>query len=438
MKLKPIRGGISIKQNKFADARKINSISIDENDLYYFPLLNNFCTESIPIVEKGSEVKAGEVIAVANETGYSIDIHSSINGTVVDIKDVPHNKLGLVRGIVIKASATQSDEFVKLDNSIAFDDLAKLAGIVGMGGAGFPTYVKHDISRGKVDTIIINSAESEPYITCDQSLLVNRPHDIVEIINFLKDNLGAKRAIVALEGNTLDGTDEFLQLAVKNGIEIAKLSTKYPQSGEKQLIYAILGKVVKNGELPLASGAMIQNLATMVSLYDALKFSKPLYEKVITISGDIEENQNIYVRIGETVGSILTKLNINAEDYNQIILGGIMTGISISNLNMPILKTTSAILLFKSKSKNEEPHACCRCGRCIRSCVMGLSPTEIEGAIGRDDIEMAIEYNMMSCIECGCCSYVCLSGRNLTENIQYAKSKYISNKDQSESSKGAK
>ena len=420
MKLYSIKGGIKLKQNKFADANIINTLPVLDGELFYYPLSNSFCNNSIPVVEKGAVVKAGDIIAKASETGFSIDIHSSVDGIVEDITQIKHSKLMTTEGIVIKASE-QSGDYVKLSPTKDTESIIKNAGVLGMGGAGFPSYVKYASSKSKVDTLIINASESEPYLTCDQSILINKADELIEMILFIQKELNIKRVIVALEGNTTEQTDKFKQLAKGSNIDIAELPRKYPYSGEKQLIYVLLGRTVKKGELPSSVNVMIQNISTIYGIYEAVKQSKPVIDRVITVSGDIDNHQNIIVKMGTTVRSLLEKLNFDPDKYNRIILGGLMTGTSIADLDVPILKTVSSVLLLNEKIKNHDEEACARCGRCIDVCVMRLSPTGIKNSIMQNDIGQAIDDDIMSCIECGCCSYVCISNRKLMESIQYAK-----------------
>ncbi len=420
MKLYSIKGGIKLKQNKFADANIINTLPVLDGELFYYPLSNSFCTNSIPVVSKGDVVKAGDLIAKASESGFSIDIHSSVDGIIEDITQIKHSKLITTEGIVIKASE-QSGDYTKLTPAKDIESSVKNAGVLGMGGAGFPSYIKFCSSKSQVDTLIINASESEPYLTCDQSILINKADELIETILLIKKELDIKRVIVALEGNTTEQTDKFKQLAKDNSIDIAELPRKYPYSGEKQLIYVLLGRTVKKGEFPSSVKVMIQNISTIYSIYEAIKKSKPVIDRVVTISGDIPTHQNIIVKVGTTVRSLLEKLNLDPEQYNRIILGGLMTGTSIADLDTPLLKTVSAVLLLNDKVASHDEEACARCGRCIDSCVMRLSPTGINNSIVQGDIDQALKDDLMSCIECGCCSYVCISSRKLMESIQYAK-----------------
>lgn len=421
MKLTHIHGGIHPKDNKYAAADEIFKPKLTEEDVLYIPFIQHIGSIAIPVIKKSQQVVKGEMIAKAGE-GISVPIHSPINGIVTYIGKIPHPTLGLVDGCIIEPTS-DTEEYLELDVSGSLVDIVKSAGIIGMGGAGFPSWFKIHSTK-QVDSLLINGSECEPYLTCDYALMLNYYKEILEATKLLKDFINAKYAFIAIEHNKLKAANILNDISKQYGIEIVVIPDKYPQGGEKQLIKTVLSRTVYQGKLPKDVGVLVHNVATIKAIYDAVYRKKPFFERIVTVSGVVNNPCNIIAKIGMTINSIFKYTKNNYDQTKQLIFGGPMTGVAVSNDSMPILKNTGAILqLPVVRNRIEEP--CIRCGKCIAGCVMGLVPTEIENAYHNRDIKKMIELNITNCIECGSCSYVCPSSRPLAQSIKAGKKRVL-------------
>jgi electron transport complex protein RnfC len=304
------------------------------------------------------------------------------------------------------------------------------AGVVGLGGAAFPTSIKLSPPKNKIiDTVIGNGAECEAYLTTDYRIMKEFPDEIINGILIELRILDAKRGIIAVEDNKKDAANLLVQKITERNlqdkIEVVLLKTKYPQGGEKQLIKAVLGREVPSGGLPLDIGVVVQNVGTLKAISEAVFEGKPLIERGITISGTVINNPGNYmVRIGTQVSEIIDKVGGLSKKLRKIVFGGPMTGVAQPSLEMPVLKGTSGILFFGEEYLEmapEEESLCIRCASCVDSCPIGLLPVFIDHAYRRNDVKLAESLNAVDCIECGVCSYVCPAKRHLTENIKKVK-----------------
>ncbi|MFH1782161.1 MAG: electron transport complex subunit RsxC [Candidatus Omnitrophota bacterium] len=391
---------------------------------------------SEPVVKVGDIVTTGALIAKAS--GFiSSNLHSSISGKVVAIGEASHPILDKSNAITIESEGEENLVSGKDPKDIAslkkedIINIVKDAGIVGLGGAAFPTFVKLSPPGGKkIDTIIINGAECEPFLTCDYRLMLEKPKEIMLGASLISKALDVKEVIIGVEDNKLDAIENLGSALFKVNIgdiniKVKKLPTRYPQGGEKQLIKTLLDKEVPSGGLPLDIGCVVSNVQTIFSIYEAVYLNKPLYERVITVSGKfLKEPKNILARIGTPVRDLLEFCGLDVKkDIYKIVMGGPMTGFGQYDLDAPIVKGTSGILVFDKKDKKEEEIDCVRCSRCIDSCPSGLMPCMIAQGMRFNRTEISNEYDPLDCIECGSCSYVCPSKIDLVQFIKLAKIK---------------
>jgi len=393
-------------------------------------------------VNIGDEVKRGQLIG--SSTGFvSAPVHASISGKVVAIADFLHPSGRMIPSIVIEGDG--KDEVVPLKENIDYMNLGvdeirtiiKDAGIVGLGGAAFPTSVKLSPPKEKpIDTVILNGAECEPYLTADHRLMVERPQEIVEGLKIIMKTLGVKDGYIGIEENKPDAI-EAMKTAVSSeesaysllptpySIEVYPLKVKYPQGAEKMLIKAIKGREVPIRGLPMDVGVVVQNVGTALAIYEAVRFGKPLIERVVTVSGKgVREPKNLMVRIGVLISDLVTQCGGLVDGAVKVIVGGPMMGFAQWSLDVPVVKGTSGILVFTEDEyvSSEEYFACIRCGSCIDVCPMGLNPSMLSILSEKGRYEETKEYNLFDCFECGSCAYVCPSSRPIVQFIRLAKS----------------
>ncbi|MCW8798808.1 MAG: electron transport complex subunit RsxC, partial [Prosthecochloris sp.] len=301
----------------------------------------------------------------------------------------------------------------------------KDAGIVGMGGAGFPTNVKLSPPPDKsIDTIILNGAECEPFLTADHRLMVEYPKEVIAGLDIIASLFrGEAKSFIGIESNKQDAIDTLKKHAAASGIEVVSLKTKYPQGAEKQLINAITGRTIEEGELPFDKGCLVQNIGTAVAIYEAVCMNKPLIERVLTVSGmEIGQRKNIMARVGTTFKDLIAFCDNMSAKTNQIISGGPMMGKAIFSLDVPVVKTTSGILFLNNTAlEKSKERTCIRCGKCVDVCPQGLGPWLLANVAQMrefDDIQL---YGLANCTECGSCTFVCPSKRELVHWIKYAK-----------------
>ena len=365
-------------------------------------------------------------------------MHASISGRVVNVAPWPHPITGIKSPAVI-IERTEDDSWIEGVNEnfdidhISPDEIKQRiqsAGIVGLGGATFPTHVKLTPPKDKViDTVVMNGTECEPYLTCDYWLMLDKPHEIIQGLKFIMKCLGCKRAHIGIEANKEDVYNLFKDvLSNEPQIKIDLMEVKYPQGAEHQLIKALLNREFKPTQLPLEVGAIVINVGTVFAVYEAVKFKKPLIERLVTVTGDgVENPQNFLVRLGTPIKQLLEEAKATAA-INKIIFGGPMMGIAQGNIDAAVtVKGTGGILVLKD-ARQWQSHACIRCGRCIDSCPYGLNPSELSIMCEAKEFNLAIENNVMECKECGCCSYICPSKRPIVHLIKFAKAEIAKQK----------
>ncbi len=422
------RGGIHPRDNKEAtENRPIEVAPLPSR--VYIPLAQHLGAPSRPVVKKGDTVRTGTV--VGEPSAYvSVPTHSSISGKVIDVIELPHPLTGRLTTTVIVESDgndTTEDGINNYDCSEITPqqiiDLVHKAGVVGLGGAAFPTFIKLSPPKDKtVDTLIINGCECEPYLTADHRLMLEKPREIVDGVRFIAQALGVKNVLIAIEDNKPDAITAMKEAVTNTDFKVVKLKTRYPQGAEKQLIKACLNREVPSGGLPADIGCIVQNVGTALAVRNAIRFHRPLYERVVTITGNgVREPKNLWVRIGTPVKNLIDFCGGYNGEPRKIIMGGPMMGVALADDSAPIIKGTSGILVFNDIQEPSEQN-CIRCGRCIEACPMGLSPTRLNSHIRAKRWQQAKTEHLLDCIECGCCAYVCPAKIRLVHSFKFGKS----------------
>lgn len=380
-----------------------------------------------PVVKRRDEVKKGQMIG---EPGgfVSAPVHSPVSGRVKRIEPAPHPLGKSVLSVIIENDGEES--WVDGANqrrdwsTLSADELKaeiQKAGIVGLGGATFPTHVKLSPPPDKpIDTVILNGAECEPYLCADHRLMLEKPAEIVEGLRVILKILRVSRAIIAIEANKLDAY-EAIRAHTNGEIELELLEVKYPQGAEKQLIKAVLGREVPPPPgLPMDVGVVVQNVATSYAVFEAIVLNKPLIERVISVSGEgVKDPCNLLTRIGTPIRLLLERAGM-LPGVNKVILGGPMMGLAQYCLETPTTKGVNGIVAFVGASLPEHG-PCIRCGKCVESCVMGLNPSELSIILENRDLEALKQTRVMDCIECGCCTYGCPAKRPIVHWVKFGK-----------------
>lgn len=426
-------GGVHPPENKLSADKAIEPLAIPKQA--FVPLNQNLGAPGIAQVAKGDEVKVGQLLA-KGEAFISSNVHSPVSGKVLKIDNV-QDPTGYKRpAIVINVDGDEwlenidrSEQLVKdikLNQKEIVDKIHEM-GIVGLGGATFPSHVKLMVPDGKkAEVLIINGVECEPYLTADHRLMVEKGDEILLGTSILMKGLGVDRAIIGIENNKPDAIRNMTELA-KNypGIEVCPLKVKYPQGGEKQLIKATINREVPSGKLPIEVGAVVNNVGTAYAVYEAVQKNKPLIERVVTITGKSVANPgNFMVRIGTPIADLIEKAGGLPEDTGKIIGGGPMMGKALLSLETPIVKGSSGILILPEKESKRVPlQNCIRCGRCVTVCPMGLEPILLAQLSEMEMWDEEEQERVMDCIECGSCQYTCPAGRPLLDYIRLGKNR---------------
>jgi len=433
LKLPTFKGGIHPYDYK--EKSKNSKIKrIDPPDFLYLHLSQHTGIPSKPIVEKGEEVEIGQKIANASGK-LSVPLHSPVNGTYMGMIIYPHPLGGMKEAMRIKVNKENTEPFKekkreKISNlpKQKLISVIKDSGIVGMGGAAFPTYFKLQVpSSKKIKDLIINGIECEPYLTADYRLMIEKAEEIMKGVDIIRRIVKPENVWIAIESNKLDALENMKSSAsFFPWANFVAPKTKYPQGSEKQLIDAVTGRKVPEGGLPFDAGAYVQNTGTAFAIYEAVYLGKPLFERVVTITGDIRHQSNFLVPIGTPFEHLIKLTEGPIGKIAKIINGGPLMGIAQSYPEAPVLKGTTGILIQNEKEfKKKEPSPCIRCAACVDSCPMKLIPTELYKYIEMDRLEKAKELGVLSCMECGSCSYCCPANIPLTQQFKIAKNRIM-------------
>lgn len=380
-----------------------------------------------PLVKVGDEVKTGQLIG-SSDAVISAPVHASVSGKVTEITDVINIAGKRNTALVIETSNKQElHESVvppEVTDRASFIEAIKNSGSVGLGGAGFPTYVKlnFDPKTSSVDTLLINAAECEPYITSDYRAIIESADKLIGGIKLIMKYLNIPKACIGVEADKSKAISMLTELCEKEeGITVKRLPSSYPQGAEKVLIYNATGRTLMEGELPLAVHCLVMNCSSVIFIYEYIKTGVPLIKRRLTLDGNIvNKPKNIIVPVGTQLSEVLKYANLRKQP-DRVIFGGPMMGSSVYDPDMPIMKTNNAVLFFEGTAAGQEPTPCIRCGRCVRACSMNLMPTELESAYDSRDAERLKKLKVNLCMNCGACSFVCPAKRNLSEKNQLAK-----------------
>ncbi len=404
-------------------------VRMDPPQILTVPMSMHIGKPAVPTVKVGDLVKVGTKIGEAD--GYiSSNVYSGVSGKVTKLTEYcMHN------GAVTKAVVIESDGEMTVDESVVpptvndkkdLVEAVKNAGIVGLGGAGFPTYVKLDVDPERIDYLVINGAECEPYVTSDTMTMLNRTEDMVTALDALNRYLGIKNVIIGVESHNKKALESMKKMAASvsgYSIKVQSLPAVYPQGGEKVLVYHTTGRKIANNMLPIDVGCVVLNCTTVAAIGAYLKTGMPLVEKCVTVEGGaVKAPQNVIAPIGTSLKDMFDFCGGLTTDPAKIIYGGPMMGITVANTDAPVIKNTNAILaLTEKESKLPKSTACIRCGACINTCPFGLEATSIAEAYEKKDVVSLNELSVQSCMECGCCSFVCPANRPLVQINKLAK-----------------
>ncbi len=427
------KGGIHPKDMK-ADTQGKSIIELAAPDVLVFPMQQHLGTPAVPCVNIGERVLMGQKIAEANGN-MSANIHSSVSGTVIAIEPRLHPCGAPVQSIIIENDGLdEACEKIAVGNPDELSpkqivDIVKEAGIVGMGGATFPTHIKLSPPPDKkIEYVIINGSECEPYLTSDHRAMLETADEIISGLKLIMRVFGLKTGYIAIEDNKPDAIahmTKYAELETSVDIKVIRLKTKYPQGSEKHLIKAVTGREVPPKGLPMDVGAIVDNIDTCAAIARAVLDGSSLTKRIVTVGGDcVSLPSNFRVRIGSSIDYVLEKSGGLSKDPSKIILGGPMMGLAIPDIDIPIIKGTSGILAFSRKMSKKIPtQTCLRCGKCVSGCPMNLLPNIMREAVQANDMEKLSKLNIGDCIACGSCTYVCPAEQNPLQYIKTGKIK---------------
>lgn len=427
-------GGVHPEENKISNDAAIEVMPVGKQMVV---LMNQHLgAPATPVVQKGDKVKVGQLIGEA-QAFMCANVHSPVSGTVLKV-DTCKDAFGMAKpAVYINVEGDEWMETIDRTPDIKRECtlepqqiVAKLKemGIVGLGGATFPTHIKYSIPEGKkAEYLIVNAAECEPYLTSDYRVMMEHAEEVCIGVSILRKALGVPNAYIGIESNKPQAIAKMQEMAKQfEGIVIEPLKVKYPQGAEKQLINAVTGRKVPSGKLPIDVGCVVSNLGTCFAVYEAVQKNKPLIENILTVTGkELPSQHNYVVRIGTTYNEII-KHSIGAlpETTGKVISGGTMMGKAVVNLDAPTVKGNSSVLVMGEKEARREPETnCIRCGKCMEACPMGLEPYLFSALVKNGRTEEAREHNILDCIECGCCFFSCPAHKPLTDEIRLGKNR---------------
>ena len=426
-------GGAPVPHHK--NTAQCESVVMPPPERVILPMQQHIGAPCIPTVKKGDHVLVGQIVG-DSEAYVCAPVHASVSGTVAEI-----TKVMLTGGQMTEAVVIDSDGKMEVDPNIyppahinSKEELAKAArsaGLVGLGGAGFPAHVKLNVPEGKnIDTLIVNVAECEPYVTSDHREAMENGRNVLDGIYKIKEILNVHRVLIAVEDNKPDVIAKLREIAdnteldPRDEVRVLPLRSRYPQGAEKVLVQACTGRCVPVGALPADVGCLVMNIASVSFLASYMRTGMPLTLKRVTIDGSaVKSPKNVIVPVGTPIRDVVEFCGGYKEEPQKLIMGGPMMGVAITGDDLPILKQNNAILAFgEEEAALNTPTACIRCGRCVAACPMKLMPTKLEKAADKKDVEALLSLDIMTCMECGCCSFSCPAGRRLVQAIRLGKS----------------
>jgi len=426
-------GGVHPEENKISAGKAIEVLPLPEK--VYIPVSQSLGAPSTVVVEKGAAIRVGQLIA-KGESFISSNVHSSVSGKVTKIDDVIDASGYKRKAVFIDVEGDEWEEGIDRTRDIIRevtmdrDEIIKRInekGVVGLGGATFPSHVKLMVPDGrKAEYLLINGVECEPYLTSDHRLMLERGEEMLIGVRILMKALGVDKAFIGIENNKPDAIRYLSGLSAGfKGIEIIPLKVKYPQGGEKQLIKAVVNREVPSGKLPIEVGCVVNNVGTALAVYEAVQKNKPLVDRIVTVTGKtVAKPCNLLVRIGTPVGLLIEHAGGLPENAGKVISGGPMMGKALTSLDAPVVKGTSGILIMDGvEAKRTAQQNCIRCGRCITVCPMGLEPYLLAQLSEHQLYERAEKEKIMDCIECGSCHFTCPAGRPLLDYLRLGKNK---------------
>lgn len=429
MKRKTFKGGAHPYDGKKM-SRDCPIEILNPGDTLVYPLSQHIGAMAKPLVKAGDRVLVGQKIA--EKGGFiSANIHSSVSGTVKAIEKRLVATGGMVDSIIVENDGMYEEAapiFSGNPDELSKDEIIKIieeAGIVGMGGAGFPTNVKLSPKNADIiDSIIVNGAECEPYLTSDYRRMVEQTDKLEKGLKIVLKIFPDAKGYFGIEDNKPEAIEALLKATEnEDRIEVVPLKTKYPQGGERSMIYAVTGRKINSKMLPADVGCIVHNVDTIYAIYNAVYNGKPLIERIVTITGDaVSTPKNFQVRIGTSFRELIDAAGGFTTEPEKIISGGPMMGFSFFNIDVPVVKGSSSLLAFiKDDVSHEEPSACIRCGRCAAACPEHLLPMKLAALAGQNEPEEFKKLGGMECVECGCCSYVCPAKRQVTQSVRSMK-----------------
>jgi len=435
MNLRTFKKGVRPSEFKeFTDGKSIEILPLP--DEVFIPVQQHIGAPCKPVVEKGMDIKTGQIIATAGGFVSSL-IHATISGKVKAIESFPHPLSG--QGLMIQIISDGKDEWINTGENVPkvreWEKLSKdeiitdvqNAGIVGMGGAAFPLHVKLSPPKGKtIDTLILNGCECEPFLTADHRMMLEKTDDVILGVRLIMKALGAEKAIIGIEANKPDAIEKITKaIAPFPNITVQPLKVKYPQGAEKMLIKAALNRNVPAGGLPMDVNVVVNNVGTAIAVTDAVMRKRPVIERVVTVTGKgIREPKNVLARIGTPFQNLIDFCGGLTEDAAKVLMGGPMMGVAQHTLAVPVIKATSGIVCLTSESiVDKKEYPCIQCGACIRVCPMDLMPTRLARFAQNCKWDEAEKFGIVNCIECGSCAFVCPSNIPLVQRIRIGKLK---------------
>lgn len=424
-------GGVHIEENKLSASKPIRAIPLPE--VIKIPISQHIGKPSKPLVKRGDMVKTGQLIA-RSEGFVSANVHATVSGKVAKIDKV-YDTSGYRRdAIIINVEGDEWVDTIERDDGLESDFSASSkeiiqkvmeAGIVGLGGATFPSHVKLSVPPGKkAEYLVVNGVECEPYLTADHRLMVEKGEELIVGARIMQKALQANKILIGIENNKPDAIENLRKISANyNDIEVHALQVKYPQGGEKQLVKALLNREVPSGGLPIDVGVVAFNVGSILAAYKAVQKNQPLIERVVTVTGkNLKEPSNFWVRLGTPVIHLLREAGGLPEDAGKVINGGPMMGKALNDLEAPIVKGSSGILVIPEKEAyRSEVRDCIRCSRCISVCPMNLEPYLLMAMAQKEMYDRLDQRRIMDCMECGSCSFICPSKRPLLDYIRLGK-----------------